>query len=296
MRKFQINPGIKVNKPPTPKFKNQIFKQTSPIIYKTKPKRNVTPSHRTNKFLLERRATSNIRDRSRGSRPNEIRASDKSIDNSRLYYMRSQTPTKSYRNSNNPNSNMFSNKKRTVSPNPLKIFNDNLERSQLSRNQSEFDSMLSNIRPSRPNSNRSFKYRSEYDPYKIPRKSILKKTSVSQSNSIGINLGSTWEQFNNVNDSIRGNSFSINGKDPRGNNRFHLQMKPEKGNIKQARWIENSNITKVSEKKRVTIKQKPKVIYVENWKILNVDMSKEGKLYNRFNNGKRPGDETCRVF
>lgn len=292
MGNLRANSRVKINKPPTPKFKNQIFNNKSPIIYKTKPRRNITPSSKTNKYLLERRATSNIRNRNNNSNAKE---SDKSIDNSKLYYMRSQTPQKNYKNQRYQTSqgNLVSNKQRLKSPNPLKIFNDNLEKSQLSRNQSEFDSMLSNIRPSRPNSNRSFKYRADYDPYKHPRKSILKKQIISQGNSIGINLGSTLDQFNNINDSIRGNSFSINGGN-KGNNRFHLHMKPN--NIQQPKWIQKSNPVKISGKKRVSFTGKPKVIYVENWKILNVDMSKEGKLYNKFNNGKRKGDETCRVF
>jgi hypothetical protein len=219
--------------------------------------------------------------------------------------MRSQTPNKSIRRHNNSFNKIqpkftSNNPLRSISPRPnhLKIFNDNLERSQLSRNHSDFDSMLSNIRPSRPNSNRSMKYRSDYDPNKKPRRSCLKKGSISQGNSIGINLGfnSTWEQFNDVNDSLRGNSFTINGDKSRKMNRHHLQMKPNKTfHENEPRWIKNSKEKSII-KKNVSFTEKPKVIYVENWKILNVDMSKEGKLYNKFNRGNKSGDESCRVF
>lgn len=51
--------------------------------------------------------------------------------------------------------------------------------------------------------------------------------------------------------------------------------------------------------KKVRINAAAKVHYVANWKFLNVDMSKEGKMYNHFNRRHhRHGqtDESCRIF
>ena len=192
----------------------------------------------------------------------------------------------------NVNSNMSLSRIRSTSPrpNPLKFLHNNLDRSQLSRNQSEFDSMLSNIRPSRSNSTRSLKYKSDYDPAKLPRKPCL-RTSLKTK---GINIGFTsdWDQFNKSNDSLRGNSFTIKGKSFLKKNRFMLKMEPMSNNrdSKQSQ-------TKI-EKKNVSFTENPKIIYVENWKILNVDMSKEGKLYNRFNRGSKGmgADDKCKIF
>lgn len=49
----------------------------------------------------------------------------------------------------------------------------------------------------------------------------------------------------------------------------------------------------------MVIDPEPKVHYVANWKILNVDMSKEGKMYSNFNRRRpRPGDrdDSCKIF
>ena len=49
--------------------------------------------------------------------------------------------------------------------------------------------------------------------------------------------------------------------------------------------------------KKVVINTIPRVQFVENWKFLNVDMSKEGKRYNRFNRGRRKrDDDLCAIF
>ena len=178
----------------------------------------------------------------------------------------------------NLNSNpSFTRSPRSTSPSPLNLMS-NLQRSHLSRNQSEFDSMLSNIRPSRSNSVRSFKPKAEYNPQKTPRKPSLKQRPNIR--AMGIDLA--WER--NSGDSLRGNSFSIQGKALVHKNRFKVRMETISGK-------------KERENRRVSFIEKPKVIHVENWKILNVDMSKEGKLYNKFNRGSRgKGDDKCTVF
>ena len=49
--------------------------------------------------------------------------------------------------------------------------------------------------------------------------------------------------------------------------------------------------------KKVAINTIPRVQFVENWKFLKVDMSKEGKRYNRFNRGKKKrNDDLCAIF
>ena len=70
---------------------------------------------------------------------------------------------------------------------------------------------------------------------------------------------------------------------------YNSKKRPVKSNLKKK--------GATSKRKNVRINTAPKVHFVENWKFLNVDMSREGKRYNRFNRGKRKrNDDLCKIF
>jgi hypothetical protein len=142
------------------------------------------------------------------------------------------------------------------------------------------------------------KYKSEYDPSKRPRKSSLRSGNLPQISGIDLGSGVNWgNQLNspNSNFGLKKNSFNMipNFSD----------KKQSSSNIK---WIDSYPNSKVRSSgktngglsRRVSFQDKPKVFHVENWKILNVDMSKEGKLYSRFNRGNsgKAQEDNCRVF
>lgn len=282
--------------------------KSMPILYRNNP--NTKANTLLRNRVWNKRATSNNLRRNQGYLRNlksNLDMSDRSNEHAPIYSIRSPGPSKNRKQDGNfySNANFAQTAPiRSISPRPnqFKIFNDTLDKSHLSKAHSEFDSMLSNIRPSRSNSNRSMKYRSEYEAGKRPFKSILRLKTKKQSGGIDLGLHAKRSQFGNSDDTLRMNSFSQSRSNVRDRRRFHVQMKPSHG----IRLIQNSSSVNVKNKsgerpKKVSFKEKPKVIFVENWKILNVDMSKEGKLYNRFNRGKqgrhgKAGDESCRVF
>lgn len=296
--------NINSDKPPTPKFKKEGAKNDRPIPALYRNRQNVVMGSPVANGIWNKRATSNNLRRNRGHRvqlSSKLDSSERSNEYSHVYSNRSPGPSQG-RPQNGGSTFAQTAPIRSISPRPnqFKIFNDTLNKSNLSKAHSEFDSMLSNIRPSRSNSNWSMKYRSEYDSSKRPVKSILKSKTGKTSSGIDVGLQAKWSGFANSGDSFKKSSFAKARSNITDQRRFHVQMKPKNQNI---RWIQNSANSKTRSRssvrsKKVSFQEKPKVIYVENWKILNVDMSKEGKLYSRFNRGKhgKAGDESCRVF
>ena len=283
------------NKPPTPKFKEKQLNAQTPKLYTNKINFNRVhqPSQKTTRTFSNNQTPrrnytllqgGQLHGSDKLSRPNQSRT----------------PPNRMHPGSLNPHFPQIKNKtfrSRTPQPSALRIFNDNLEKSYISRTNSEFDSMLSGIRPSRSNSNRSMKYKSEYHPEKRPSKPSLRVRPKAR--NLGIDLGPDFNWLNapkKREDSVRGNSFTMpsnksGGVQLYGRGRFQK-------NPLSARSGEKREETSVGGTRRVSFRDKPKVFHVENWKILNVDMSKEGKLYSRFNRvkpGKVEGDN-CKIF
>ena len=94
--------------------------------------------------------------------------------------------------------------------------------------------------------------------------------------------------------------------------KFDINKKPKISILRRERLVEssfdfNKNVTKTGilnkdrkggARKRVKFKENPTIHHVANWKFLNVDMSREGKRYNKFNTKKnrRTMDNRCTVF
>lgn len=102
--------------------------------------------------------------------------------------------------------------------------------------------------------------------------------------------------FGDVNSLIRKikpTNFETSNKTQK--NLYVADKKPNKSILK----VELMKRKKIKKRLKVKINPDPKVHYVANWKFLNVDMSKEGKMYNHFNRRRRVGntdDESCKIF
>lgn len=79
----------------------------------------------------------------------------------------------------------------------------------------------------------------------------------------------------------------------RGAGGYDAAKKPQKSILRMG--VDRQKPKSGKKNKRVRVDAKAKVHYVANWKFLNVDMSKEGKMYNHFNR-RHQRDDPCRVF
>lgn len=190
--------------------------------------------------------------------------------------------------------------------NPLDTINQNLkaQNPHLPNLENEQAEILRSITPTRRSTSSRSLITFDYNPNKLPIKSIIKsrrrnptyprRRDLSQIKSKNVNsqrdtVTSRYDSETSRHDEIR-NHFDFNGK----GNRL-LRSRSAKR--------EEPRIIKMRDSRRRGMRVKfnddnlENVINVENWKILNVDMSKEGKMYNRYNMGlKRKSPDACKVF
>ena len=191
------------------------------------------------------------------------------------------------------------------SANPLDSVNQNLQFNRLKNDEieDEANSILRSIKPTRRSASTRSLLAFDYNPNKTPTKSIFK----TPSHNTNINRRRDLSQLRTRNKRQANHKYNITDSRERDSELASRYSGMERSSpvLLRSRSAKRHGptVVKMRDSSRRGMKVRFKdaglenVIMVENWKILNVDMSKEGKMYNRYNRGGfNTREDGCTVF